>query len=118
MELSDQCEIQLTKTKVEEDSAFDLVAYFRTRDTKTALAPTTIRYKVDCLTTRTALKAWTTVSAAASVTITMTAVFNAIQDAVNPWERKQITIQADFGLSTQLTKTRNWKVFNVWGIGL
>ena len=113
--MSDQIEIQIPKTKVNEAESFIATAYFRTRATGAALAPTTIKYRVDCLSTRTLLKDWTSVSAAASVELTMTSAINAIQEDAKDWERKQLTVKADDGLSTQTMGVKRWIVSNVFG---
>jgi len=114
--MADQVEIVLPKTRVLEENAFPLTAYFRTRSTKAASIPTTIRYRIDCLKTRTKIRDWTSVSIAASVTITITASDNEIQDDSNRFERKQIIVQADQGLSTQVSGKAVWRVNNLTGI--
>ena len=114
--MSDQIEIQLPKTRVEEETAFSAVAYFRTRATKAALAPTTVHYRVDCLSTRQEIQDWTSVSAAANVTITITSAFNQILNGDKAWERKQLIVKADAGLSTQVIKSATWIVDNLSGI--
>lgn len=113
--MSDQIEIQFPKTRVEEETAFDVVAYFRTRATKVALVPTTVHYRVDCLSTKQKITDWTSVSAAANVTITITSTMNQILNGDSNWERKQITVKADDGLSTQVIRTGKWIVDNIEG---
>ena len=114
--LADQVEIQIPKTKVVEETSFPATAYFRTRTTKSASTPTTVHYRVDCLKTRKVLQDWTTVVAAANVSITMTTAFNEIQDDSSRLERKQLTVQADQGLSTQINGKVTWEVRNLQGI--
>lgn len=114
--MSDQIEIQIPRSRVPEGESFAATAYFRTRSTLAALAPTTVHYRVDCLTTKKELQDWTSVSAAANVSITMTSTFNAIQDGSKRYERKQLTIKADDGLSTQTIKSKKWIVDNLYGI--
>lgn len=114
--MSDQVEIVLPKTVYLEETTFPVTAYFRTRATKAASTPTTIRYRIDCLKTRNVIKDWTTVSAAANVTITITASDNQIQDDSNRFERKQIIVQADNGLSTQVNGKAVYKIENMTGI--
>lgn len=113
--MADQVEIQLPVTIVPEGTTFTATAYFRTRSTKAASVPTNVYYRVDCLTTKEQLQDWTVVSTAGNVSITMTAAFNAIQDDSNQWERKQLTVMADRGLSTQAVNRAYYKVENVFG---
>lgn len=114
--MADQVEIVLPKTRVNEEDTFPATAYFRTRATKAASIPTTIRYRIDCLKTRTKIRDWTSVSAAANVTITITASDNQIRDDSNLFERKQIIVQADNGLSGQVSNKAVWRVNNLTGI--
>jgi len=116
--MSDQVEISIPKTIVLEEDTFPVTAFFRTRATKVATAPTTVRYRVDDLKTGKVLTDWTSASAAASVTITITAANNEIQDEASRLERKQLIVQADAGLSTQVNGRVIWRVRNVAGIDL
>jgi len=115
--MSDQVEIQLPKTRWNESDVFTATAYFRTRSSKAALAPTTVHYQVDCLTTHTPLQTLTSASAAASVGLTMTAAINAIQSADSSLETKQLIVIADKDLSTRAVGRVQWKVKNIHGVG-
>lgn len=114
--MADQVEISLPKTIVLEESAFPVTVDFRTRSTKAASIPTSIRYRIDDLHSDTEVLNWTSVSAAANVTITITSSDNEILDGSTRFERKQIIVQADNGLSTQVNGTAFWKVVNLVGI--
>lgn len=113
---ADQIAIQIPKTKWNEGSAFTATAYFRTRSTSAAVTPTSAKYRIDCLTTGTVLQDWTTVSAASNVSISVTATHNAIQDASNHFERKQLVVESDAGLATQHRGAVEWRVENIRGI--
>ncbi len=115
--MSDQVEIQLPKTRVPESTVFTATAYFRTRSSKAATAPTTVHYQVDCLTTHTPLMTLTSVTAAASVSITITAAMNAILSEGSRMETKQLIVIADKELSTRAVGKVTWKVRNIHGIG-
>ena len=115
--MADQVEIQLPRTRVRESAAFPLTAYFRTRATSAASIPTTVDYKVSCLNTGNTLTDWTTLTPAANVSITITAVDNAIQSASNTHETRQIIVRADKGLASQAIGSASWKVENLLGIG-
>jgi len=114
--MADQVEISLPKTIYLEEDTFPITAYFRVRATKAASTPTTVHYRVDDLRQRKELVDWTSVTTGANVTITMTAVINEIQDDSSHFERKQITVQADRGLTTQVHGKAVWRVRNVEGI--
>lgn len=110
--MTDQVAILIPRPKVREGSAFTATAYFRDRATAAASTPTSIKYRVDCLTTGQNLTDWTTVSAASTATIAITSTYNAIQSDSNSAERKQLTVAANYGLSTQVTETAVWEVEN------
>ena len=117
--VADQIEIQIPKTVVTEESSFTATAYFRDRDTKTSAVPTTVQYRVDCLTTKTELQGWTSVATpASSNAITITSTMNAIQQNSSPRERKQLIVRTDSGLSSQLTERITWVVNNIYGISI
>ena len=111
----DQIALSIPETKVKEGSSFTATAYFRTRSTGVATTPTSIKYRLDCLTTSTELADWTTVSAASSATIAITATHNAIQSAGNDFEMKQLVVATDYGLSTQYVESVQWQVQNLFG---
>lgn len=109
----DQIAIKIPRPSVKEGSAFTATAYFRDRATGAASAPTTIHYRIDNLSTGTALAALTSVGAAASASISITATHNAIQDDTNDYEVIQLTVVGDSGFSTQVRETAVWRVENI-----
>lgn len=114
--ISDQVEIRLPKTRVNEKTNFTATVNFRDRATKAAATPTTIQYRIDDLTTRIEVTDWTTVSAASSITIAISPTQNAIQDDSSRFERRQLLVKADDGLSTQAIGQAVWRVVNYFGI--
>jgi len=115
--MADQVEILLPKTRHNEGTNFTATAYFRDRATKASSTPTTVHYRVDDLNGNTNITPWTSVSAAASVSISITPTMNAIQGQSNRIERKQLMVKADDGLSTQAIGSVIWQVKNLYGIG-
>jgi len=114
---ADQVEIQLPITKVLEATTLTATAYYRNRATKAAVTPTTVHYRIDCLTTDKELVAWTVVAVPGENNdITLTSAMNAIQEGINNIERKQITVKTDDGLSTQAIGQALWTVENLRGV--
>ena len=112
-----QIEIQIPITVVAEETTFTATGYFRTRSTKAEAIPTTIHYRVDCLTTGRQITAWTSVTPLAqTANIVITAAQNQILSDGNKRETKQITIKLDSGLATQIIKSKQWIVSNLQGI--
>jgi len=114
--VADQVEISLPKTVFVEETTFTLRVFFRTRSTKAASTPTTIRYRIDDLRSDKEILDWTDVSAAPNVDIVISATNNEIIDDGARFERKQIIVQADQGLSTQVNGKAFWKIKNLQGI--
>ena len=111
----DQIAIRLEKTRVNEGSAFPLPVYLRLRSTGAAATPTTIHWRIDCLTTGREVADDTSVSAASNFTIAVTGTHNAILNDCNEQETKQLTVEVDKGLATQHRERVTWNVFNLYG---
>jgi hypothetical protein len=111
----DQIAISIPRTTWQEGSAFTATAYCRTRASAAAATPTTLKYRIDCLTTGREIADWTTLSAASSASISVTGAHNAIQDDSNDSEVRQLTVMADDGLSTQHRGSVRWRVENLYG---
>lgn len=105
--------IKIPKPTIKEGSSFTATAYFRSD--AAGAAPTTAKYRVDCLTTGKNLTGWTSLTPAASINITITATENAIQAQSNRIEKKQLTIAGDPDTSIQTRETITWNVENIRG---
>ena len=105
--------IQNPVLKVKEGSSFNVTAYFRNGDA--AQASTTAKYRIDCLTTGSVLKEWTSLTVAVSISIPITATHNAIQNSRNVSETKQITVASDPDTDTQTRDVSSWVVQNIQG---
>ncbi|MCP5019814.1 MAG: hypothetical protein GY938_31690 [Ketobacter sp.] len=106
--------IKLPDPWVKERSSSTATAYFRD-SSDAAEAPTTVHYRIDDLTTGTAVKDWTSATAAVSVAISITSAENQIYDSSNERERRQITVAADKDTDTETRDTAVWIVNNIGG---
>lgn len=79
-------------------------------------SPTTLRYRIDCLTSRAVVTDWTTVTPAATVNIAVTSDENEIQNTNNKRERKQMVVQTNYGTATQGVETKEWDILNLQGV--
>jgi hypothetical protein len=113
--MADQIALSVPKKRWMEGSAFTATADFRTRSTAAASTPTTIHYRIDCLTSGKEIADWTSVSAASSASISITGAHNAIQSDANDYEIKQLTVVADKDLATQHRERILWTVENLYG---
>jgi len=110
--MSESVRVRLPRSIINEGSSFTATANFRTGTT--AAAPTTVRYRIDCLTTGKNVIDWTSASAAAEVSIVVPPAL--MQDQSSSRERYQIIVEADAGLSTQVIGYANWLMDNLQGM--
>lgn len=110
--MTDQVEIQLPRAMVPEGCAFTATAYMRDRATAAASAPSTLKYRLDNLTTGENVLDWTTATAATSVSIAVTATQNAIRDECNKVEKMELTVSANHGLATQVRQSVQYMIAN------
>ena len=103
--------ISIPKPKVQEKSSFTATVYFRDSDAGTT--PTTARYRVDCVSTGEAIRAWTNLTPAESIEITLTPDDNKIVSSQRREERRQLTIETNTGLDTQTRERVFWTVKNI-----
>mgnify|MGYP000883576447 CR=1 FL=1 len=111
--MPDQVAIQIPKPRVKEGSSFAATAYFRASGS--ASTPTNVYYRVDNLTTDEVVVDWTAIDPAGNVSIDITAAQNAISSQCNRTEKRQLTVSADHGLSTQVRESVGYEVENLRG---
>jgi hypothetical protein len=103
--------ITIPNDKVQEESSFTATVYFR--DVDTATVPTTARYRIDDRTTGDAIRAWTDLTPAASIEISITPDDNKIVSSSRRSERRQITVETNTGLDTQTRERAFWTVNSI-----
>jgi hypothetical protein len=113
--MADQIALRIPRDEWKEGSAFTATANFRTRSTAAASTPTSVKWRIDCLTTGRQVLDWTTVAAASSASLSVQGSYNAIIDDANDVEVKQLTVMVDDGLSTQHRESVRWRVENLYG---
>lgn len=106
--------IKLPEPEYHERSAFTATAYFRD-SSDAADTSTTVDYRIDDLTTNTVIAGWTSATPGTSVAITITPTQNRMINNGNKWERRQITVSSDRGLSTETRDIVQYKVINTGG---
>lgn len=90
-----------------------LTAEFKDKNDDDAV-PTSISYRIDCLTTGTAIKGATPVTPpAASVEIVLSSDDNRIITDTNKYERRIVTVTAIYGASDQINKEYKYDVKNL-----
>lgn len=98
-----------------EKTACAITASLRDVD-NAAVTPTTMRYRIDCLTTQQTVLDWTSVgSPAAENTLTVTSEQNAIIDANKRRETKQMIVETVYDGNTR-NDAVNWTITNLLGV--
>lgn len=105
----------IARNSIKERSSFTVTAkfYADTTDPWVLTAPTTVKYRVDCLETGYPVRDWTTLTAGTSVSIPIASSDTQIFDNTHRRERKQLTVKADDGLATQYQESMSWQVVNL-----
>lgn len=114
--MTDQIVFTLAKDSWKERSQIVVGARFRDRALADEVTPTNVKYRLDCLTTGQPIADWTSVTPGETVSITVTPTQNAIVNACNRYERKQLMVAADYGLSTQFVDSIDWEITNLQGL--
>lgn len=78
-----------------------------------AAAPASATYRIDCLTTGTAIKADTALAPAGSVEITITPTENRIVTSGNARERRRVTVTANYGASDSVSEQYDYDVVDL-----
>jgi hypothetical protein len=97
---------------VNEGTTSYLSVTFKDKD-GAAQAPASARYRIDCLTTGTAILAWTALVVGSTIEITITPVQNAIQTATNPIERKLVTVEGTYTSTDKVVDEYEYQVKNM-----
>jgi hypothetical protein len=105
------------RNRVNESSALTVTAkvWDDSTDPWTAQVPTTLHYRLDDLTSNRQILDWTSITADDVSSIAITATQNAILDGCRDYETKQLTVQANRGLSTQSQNVFSYDVRNLAG---
>ena len=106
--------IKLGQTNVKERNSIAVTAYFRD-SSNAASAPTTVSYRIDDITTTTEILTWTSVTTGTSVSITVKSAENKIVNQGDKRERRQITVSADKGTTTETRSSAEWFIENIGG---
>lgn len=77
------------------------------------VVPSTLNYRIDCLTSGEAVVDDTSVATAASVEIEITAAQNAMRNQGNATETRRITLKATYGGGGELNQQIDYQVVNL-----
>ena len=101
----------MTTAVNEKTSAYLTVAFLDKAGV--AAIPASVTYRIDCLTTGTAILADTSLTPASSIEIAITPAQNAILSDGNASETKRITVKASYGVSDGVNAQYDYTVTNL-----
>lgn len=85
-------------------------------DEWTAQVPTNLYYRLDNLNTGAVVLDWTSITADDETSLTVTPDQNAITDTCRAFQTMQISVAADYGLSTQCINDFRYQIKNLQGV--
>ncbi len=105
--------IQLPPPSELERGSFTATVQFR--DAGAAAVPTTASYRIDNVTSKTAIVPWTSLTPAASIDILVKSSDNRIISSAYNMEKRQIVVSADRGTDDETRSVAQWYVENLRG---
>lgn len=99
-------------TEVFERTSAYLTVTFRDK-TGAAVSPSSVNYRIDCLTTGAAVRGLTGITPGASVEITLDADDNAVQVAANVREIRRVTVSATYGAGDEVNAQYDYEIVNL-----
>ena len=101
--------------RVNEGTSFEVETTFYGPD-GSVVSPSSVDYRIDCVTTGGPIRDWTAISPGGTVTIPIEKDENAILDSSNQVEEKLLTIRAAYGAGKQITQDFRWYTKNLMKI--
>lgn len=116
MAASDQIAFYQRKDHIREKSRHVITVTFRDRATAANVTPTNVYYRLDDLTTGIEIVDWTSVSTDDELNITITPTQNELKDQSHQYETRELSVAADYGLSTQFIESVTFQIENLCGV--
>jgi hypothetical protein len=110
--MTDQVLVYIPVDTIRDGDAFTAAVQCKDQASGDGLAPTTLEFRIDCITNDAMVLTWTTVTPGTSAAIALAGAYSAIRTAANHSEVKQITVMADRGLTFQCSDRKRWTVLN------
>lgn len=114
--MTDQIVFFQRKDHVTESSQHTISVTFKDRATVANVIPTNIRYKVTDLGTGDVVVDWSSVSPDDEITLTITPTQNALRCQGEPYEIREVSVAADYGLSGQFIDSVRYRIDNVHAV--
>lgn len=105
----------MSTPQVNERTSSWVSATFRDR-AGAAVAPLSVEYQIDCLTTGTVIVPRTAVTAGATVELAVTPAQNRIVSRAHSRERRRVTVIASYGVGDGVTAQYDYDVVDLSGV--
>ncbi len=114
--MPDLVALQMSRTRVPQNSAATVTAHFRSQSDASAAAPAAAEYRVDDVGSGQEIRGWTALlEPAASMSIPIAPSDNAILCSEHVTERRRLTVVADRNTDDQVMNAIVWTVDNLLG---
>lgn len=113
---SEVVEIVLRHPTTTGEGTRTILRYWCYNELNKSSPPSNLRYRIDCLSSGSVIRDWTTLAAAASGRLELTATDNRIVDQINASERRVATLEADYGTEDAVKSDVRYTVRNLAGI--
>jgi hypothetical protein len=112
MAASDQIVFRFPRDRINERSSLTVIARFRDRGTDADVTPSLVKYRIDNASNGVEILDWTSIAAAAEVSIATTPDQNdcTVRDET---QRNRLTVAADFGLASQFNESFEYTIRNL-----
>lgn len=115
--MSDQVEIRLSKTVINEGNNFTAQIDFRDRNTAASFLPVTVDYKIYNLTKEEVVLDWTSRAPSASISLFLAASLTDLDENASVDQRMELLVASNRGLNTQAMGRAHYKIRNIKGYG-
>jgi hypothetical protein len=105
----------MTIRSYKEGNSVTVTARF-TNSAGSAITPTSARYRVDCETTNEMIQDWQPLTPASSVSIAIAGALNRIIDQHHDYERKVVTVEANWDTPQVFTDAVKYDILNLQAI--
>ena len=98
--------------RINERDQLPVTLLLRIKSSGTPATPSTLRWRLDCVTTQNVVQDWAAIGASSTVNLTIPASANDIVNDRNSFEVKRITAQANYGTDAQVNGFLEYQVKN------
>ena len=100
---------------ITEGSSADFAVTFKDAD-GLEVAPTAVRFRIDCMTTGVQIADWASLTPASTVTVPLLPTQNVMQSESNARETRRVTVEASYALADKIVGSEEFTLTNSMGL--